>query len=358
MAANIPNIEALIQAGIDPKTGLPRKFIAASNYKENIKRQLRIKHEQQFIRRFTWYNLPDGLDGELIERILFYRYSGMFFYMETNDTFYFLPYTLDGEIDVYGRYTGVTPIAFGGTAINQDSKERPWITGLVRKPMYDIQLEMPTMEDFNGKCILLNDYCKQMSQKGLPRAEMDDSIIDIEAEMIPYLRTTLQNQTGVTAVRVNSQDEYSNVNALNNQVNTGALEGSRYIAAIGNVDFQDFGETPTGKSADYMQALESIDNYRLGLLGIDQAGVFQKSSYINDQTQALGGGAVGLIMDDGLAQRQDFCDKVNSLFGLGIWCEPSENIIGDKNMDGMIYDGQDQSGTGEGAQPAGGIENV
>jgi hypothetical protein len=48
-------------------------------------------------------------------------------------------------------------------------------------------------------------------------------------------------------------------------------------------------------------------------------------------------GNTGLIMDDGLFQRQQFCNIVNSYTQLGIWCEVSETVIGvDKNGDGEI----------------------
>ena len=52
-----------------------------------------------------------------------------------------------------------------------------------------------------------------------------------------------------------------------------------------------------------------------------------------------------LIYQDGLTLRQKFCDIVNSIWGLGIWCEASELVTGmDTNMDGVIMDNQDQSG--------------
>lgn len=67
-------------AGIDPRTGKPIKFdesvIPNINLKSDIKRQLRILDEQNAVNRFTWYNLPPELDGNLIERILFYRGQG------------------------------------------------------------------------------------------------------------------------------------------------------------------------------------------------------------------------------------------------------------------------------------------
>jgi hypothetical protein len=55
--------------------------------------------------------------------------------------------------------------------------------------------------------------------------------------------------------------------------------------------------------------------------------------------QDMAGGAVGLILQDGLTKRQLFCDIVNSIWGLGIWCDVSETVSGtDKNLDGELSD--------------------
>ena len=128
--ARLTDPTMLIQAGIDPATGLPIKAKEGKscNLKLDIKKQLRIMDEQDAINRFTWYNLPEGLNSRLIERILYYKGQGMLFFL--NDKFYFLPYALDGTIDVYGRFMSVTPLPFNGTA--NDGKPE---TGLLAENM-------------------------------------------------------------------------------------------------------------------------------------------------------------------------------------------------------------------------------
>lgn len=134
------DLDAYYAAGINPQTGLPIKV--ADNQlscisKSEIKKQLRILDEQDAVNRFTWYNLPSGLNSRLMERILYYKGQGMFFKLQ--EKFYFLPYALDGSIDVYGRFTDVTPLPFNGKA-SSDGKDKPWITGLRRKVLYDVQM--------------------------------------------------------------------------------------------------------------------------------------------------------------------------------------------------------------------------
>ena len=64
--------DLFIQAGIDPKTGLPLKAIGPQGatdirLKDDITRALRIVDEQDAVNRFTWYNLPSGLTSQLLK---------------------------------------------------------------------------------------------------------------------------------------------------------------------------------------------------------------------------------------------------------------------------------------------------
>lgn len=340
----------LIQAGINPKTGLPIKYedSRGCNLKGSIKKQLRIVDEQDAVNRFNWYNLPEGLDAKLIERILYYKGQGMLFFL--GDKFYFLPYALDGSIDVYGRFTGVTPLPFNGTfSDGGNGKEKPWIQGLTFNPIYDVQLP----EDFINKsldeiksfvessCVLLKDYTEQMSQTNISRQILNDPILDIMSECFPFLRTALINSTGVQGMRVSIESEAANVYAANNALTKAALEGDSKVPIIGNVDFQDLTSGNVAKAEEFLLAMQSLDNYRLSLYGLDNGGLFQKKSHMLEAEQEMNGGNVGLVMRDSLQNRQKFCTIVNSIWGTSMWCEVSETVLGmDTTGDGVIGDNE------------------
>lgn len=352
------DLDAYFAAGINPQTGLPIK--AGDNgiscvSKADIKKQLRILDEQDAVNRFTWYNLPSGLNSRLMERILYYKGQAMFF--KKDDIYLFLPYALDGTIDVYGRFTDVTPLPFNGTTKTKNGKELPWITGLKRKVAYDVL----TYEDYVNKdgevlwdkieegqekyCVLLKDYTEQVSQTNISRQILQDPVLDVMADMFPFMRTALLNSTGIQGMRVNSQDEYSNVEAASRSVNRAALEGRKYIPVVGNVDFQDLAGGQVGKAEEFLLAMQSLDNYRLSLYGLDNGGLFQKRSHVLEAEQAMNTGNVGLVMRDCLQNRQDFCNIVNSIFGLQIWCEPSEVITGMDTNGDMIAGSNEDMGT-------------
>lgn len=345
MGANLPDIASLIQAGIDPRTKLPLKVVSGEKcmLKENLKRAFRILDEQNAVNRYVWFNLPNGLNGNLIERILYYKGQAMFFYMPTDETFYFLPYALDGTIDVYGHFKGVTPLPFNGTA--QD-KNDAWITGLTRTPIYDL-LDVDTLETpFDEACVLLSDYTKQISQNNIPRAVLQEPLLDVLAECIPFGRTSMINNSGTRGMRVPNEDAQSQVQIANRQIVDYALTGKPLIPTIGDVEFQDLGVGSGATADEFLQFMQGVDNVRLSLLGLQNGGMYEKdSAYVNEATASSIQANVGQIYQDGLSLRQRFCDMVNAIWGLGIYVEPSETVLNsDYDMDGDIDDDFDQSG--------------
>lgn len=358
----IPNVEPIIQAGLDPKTGLPVKMVSADgcNLKNDIKRTLRVLDEQNAVRRYRWVNLPNGLTSELIERILYYKGQAAFFFMPTDEKFYFLPYALDGTIDVYGRYTAITPLPFNGQpGTEKDGKIKPWISGLKRKVIYEMP-EDYNLDDFENSCVLLHDYTQQMSENIIPRQIQQDPIIDAMAESFPMARTSLLSNSGIKGMRVNSDDDAAEVKRASKAVSKAALTGDPWVPVTAQVEFQDLTSAGSAiKSEEYLLYMQAMDNYRLSLYGLKNGGLFQKKSHMLESEQQMNDGNTSLAYLDGLLLRQHFCDLVNSIWPLGIACLPEETVMGyDANNDGFIGTQEDQSGTQEGSQDAANTQEV
>ena len=346
----------LIQAGIDPKTGLPIKMASTckEGLKPNIKKLLRIEDEQTAINRYQWKGLPKGLDGQMIERILYYKGQGMFFYVEQLQQFFFLPYALDGSIDIYGRYLSVRPLPFNGsTDVKDDASGKitplhKYITSLSREPVYTLFTDIERPDDLiSVKCVLLSDYSKQLSQTNIPRQLLNDPLLDVMSDCIPFLRTALLNGTGIEGMRVNSQDEYANVELASTAIDNAALNGKKYVPIVGNVDFQEMTGGSIAKAEEFLLSMQSLDNFRLGTYGLDNGGLFQKKAHMLQAEQDENSGSSNLIYQDGLTLRQNFCDICNSVFlGLHMDCvEPGildEESEADENTD---EETNDENGT-------------
>lgn len=333
------DIQTLKALGLDDKSIIDRLIIAP--YKDAFVKTLRIMDEQQFLTRYKWYNLPYGLNENLVERILYYHGRAMFFYMPETDKFYFLPFTFSKEIDVYGRMNRCIPLPFTGSSNTESMKSA--LSLETREPVYDFQIEDMTWKDFTGKCVICYDYSQQLSQTILPRQELNDMIIDYEADMLPYMHTALLNSTAVEAIRVNSDDEQAELRVASLGVQSAALNGLKWLPVRGRIDFQSLGKNGTSQAQEYLLAMQSIDNFRQMAMGLGDGTLFQTRAHML-QTQAdMAIGRVDGIYQDGLNRRQEFCNLVNSVFGLGIWCDVSEQSTGyDKSLDGLIADENDQ----------------
>lgn len=346
----------LIQAGINPKTGLPIKLGDGDGCerKENIRINLRILDEQDAVNRYTWYNVPMNLSSQDIERLIYYKGQLCFFYHPELDEFFLLPYTLDGGIDFYQRYVSVhpVPLAQGTTEIEKGiiKAQKDYLSTLNLKVLYDIPYE--PVDFFDGKhCVLLHDYTKQLSQTIIPRSTLNDPILDVEADMLPFMRTALLNSTGVQGMRVTDQDEYASVYQASGAIDQAALSGRKYVPMLGHVDFQDLTGGQVAKAEEFLLAMQGIDNFRLSLYGLDNGGLFQKKSHMLEAEQEMNAGAISIPLQDGLAIRQRFCDIVNFLTGAGMSCEISEPVLGvDMNGDGVVMDEYDQTGSNPGQQ--------
>lgn len=363
----ILDIKTLIMAGIDPKTGLPYKVSGGepSQLKSNVKKFLRLVDEQDAVNRYVWYNIPCNVTSQEIERLLYYKGQVCFFYDKNLDQFFFMPYALDGTIDYYGRFNTIHPVPMtsGTEEANVGKKKDPlaaYLSKLKLNCVYGIvdpmDLDVKTMTD---SAVLLHDYSKQLSQTIIPRVTINDPLLETMAECVPFMRTSLLLSTGVKGIRVNDADQQQSVLDGNRSIERGAMEGQPFIPIVGTLDFQELTDGATAKGEEYMLAMQSLDNLRLSGYGLDNGGLFEKKAHELQSEADINGGPVGLVMQDGLSIRQNFCNIVNSIWGIGIWCEPAQNVMGaDIDGDGLEYD-RDEDGASTGVESEqGGAEDA
>lgn len=337
----LPNIEILAQ------TGLLKDLLGnMSLLKTDIKRQLRVKDESEFVNRYTWYNLPMDVDSEMLERILYYKGQVAFFLEPKTKKFYFAIPVLDGGIDIYGRWNRIHCIPFYAgeedDKKNSDKKkgDKLWsyLADLKLNVKYGVIL-FPTGEDVFESAVILRDYTNQLPQSITPRKDLSDKLLEAMAECIPFMRTRLILGTGVKGVRVGDADQADSVREGSEKLVEAALAGEGYIPIEAMAEFQELSDNSAGKAEEYMAAYQALDNLRKETMGIPSNGVFQKKAHMLGAEQALNGANVDLVLQDGLAQRQNFCAIINSIWGLGVSCEINESIsMVDTNGDGVVYD--------------------
>lgn len=352
----IPDKETLNAMGFD----LPDGGLAL--YQDIIK-NLRISDEQIAINKFIIHNLPYGLDNNLVNRIIYYRGRGALFYVPEIERFKFLPFCMSSDgnksIDEYGRWLVIQPLVFNGKAQATGNKEEVWIPGMKRNVVYDIQFEEDiTPEMFDSSAVILNGYSQQLPQNLIPRQQLTDQLIRVEAMMIPFMRTALANSSGTSTLRVNSEDEQAQAQIASDSIMAAALTGKKWIPVTAPLDFQDLNnQGGRGLVTDYMEAMQSIDNFRSMLHGIKSGGVFQKKAHMLQDEAELNSGmnTAELILYDEYWQYQKFCDVANSVFGLGLWTELNPGLFGTMGIDPISYTPDTAA---ENTEPQGVTENA
>ena len=362
----MPNLEALLAAGIDPKTGLPVKLNSGTKctLKNDIKKIVRIIDEQDAVNRYKWYNLPCNLSSQEVERLLYYKGQLCFFYFKDLDEFYFMPYALDGTIDFYGRFNTIHPVPITGGDEDKDKVKRKTAQEelLSQIKLKCIYAPITFADEVNydvmtSSAVLLHDYTKQQSQTIIPRQQVNDPLIETIASMIPYARTAAMLSTGVKGVRVNDSAEAEDVMVGSNTIDVAAQTGNPWVPLLGKLDYQELNGGVAYKPTDFMQLMQSLDNFRLSTYGIDNGGLFEKKSQILESENSVNASNTAVALTDGLAIRQNFCNIVNSIWHLGIWCDVTETAARrDDNGDGRI-DENDPAASQSGSEGGNGDGN-
>lgn len=273
--------------------------------------------------------------------MIYYKGQLCFFYDKDLEEFYFMPYALDGTIDFYGRYNTIHPVPMtSGTDDKGNKAQAEYLSNKKLKCVYGVKTpDTLKIDDLTGCTVLLHDYSKQLSQNIIPRCSVNEPVLDVMAEVLPMARTNMLASCGIKGVRVQDADQQQNVQDASRSLLDSSLTGNPWLPIVGTMEFQELTDNATGKNQDYFLALQSLDNFRLSLYGIDNGGLFEKKAHELQSEADINGGPVGLVMQDGLSIRQNFCNIVNSIWGIGVWCEPAENIMGaDMNGDGVVYD--------------------
>lgn len=309
--------------------------------KNNIRKTLRVLDEQNAVSgRYVWYNLPPGITSELLERIIYYRGQVAFFFMEDLGQFFVLPYALDGTLDCYGRYNGITPLPFLGEnkAKDDKGKEKAWIPGFTLKPQYHIPYNL-NKDILTHGCVIIRDYTPQASETITPRQVLNEPILDAMAEAFPLARTSLIAHSGVKGMRVPDEDSEANVKLASRAITKAAMTGDPWVPIVGTIDFQDLTDGGTHNTQEYLLYMQSLDNFRLSLYGLSNGGLFQKKSHMLEAEQKMNQGQCSCALTDGLKLRQDAATIINSIWGLDIWVEVSETALNlDTNGDAVASD--------------------
>lgn len=315
---------------------------------------------QQFLTRFKWNNLPEGMDSELIERILYFSGSAMFFYIKELNRFYFLPYGMSGEntevgIDFYGRFNRLKPYSFNGSTDGGGEKKADgkritrsdlYLSTQIRDNIKDIPMvesEEEARKIYENGAVICWDMTPQLAYQVDSRNRISQSYVKYIVQILIQTKSALINSSGFNLFSTDTEASTDimqlQVDAINADREKGKLSAvvSNALGKIENLQ-----SNAPSAMGDFWNSLVSADNLRLKSMGIRNDGLVQKSQYQNIQEQSIDINDAMQVYWNAFMERVKFSAIVNSIWGLGIYPEPL--LLPDMQQQG---NGEEQPTKGE-----------
>lgn len=330
--AKLIDLSTLVQAGIDPKTGLPLKYSKnKDDLYPNMRKLFRVKDETEAVNRYVWENTHLSLTSSEVERFEYYNFSLAFFRLE--GVFYLMPYALEGGLDFYARENTIHPVPYADDNSEGTKRQKELLSKVKLAVIKDIDSAL--LADKDKSAVIIRDYTPQFNiQKGIPRATLQDSIIDFESQLIPFMQTAIINSTGVQGVKANDSDEASNILEASNSVRKAALEGNPWIPILQKMDRSALTNSGSFMAENYLMAIQGIDNLRQSFYGIANKGLYTKSQHTNTEENQMDQQRTYPLLD-GLKLRQHACDLINAIWNIGISVKINDEVTSPIIGEGM-----------------------
>lgn len=288
-------------------------------------RMLGHKHLIETIERFEWKNLPPEIPSDLIERILYFRYKGAFFCF--NERYHFLPFTLKGTIDSYGRYIGITPVLFTGqwkaSGDGKISDDIAFVSGRTYKVVYDLpgaeqELDELDLLEFDDKAVILTDSSLEVSQDYTPMNYLIRPIVEQLVDILVLVNIDLISSAKMFYVVAKDEAQKTAIEKEFADLDNRILNGKRVVVLTSPTDLKELMGSSVKDTARYFQSYQSVENLRKDIIGIDNGGTFMKQEHTTEMETEANSSGGSFVLNNALRMRKEFCEIVNKTFGLHI----------------------------------------
>lgn len=311
---------------------------------------MRQQNQIETYERYMWTNVPFGLTADLIERLLFFRGRGVFYFNDHVEKFQFLPYAPFDRIDEYGRWTKCNTLPFTG-ADSKDKKGSKKTQELIYQDLdlvYDLPYNREMLENIkNHKVvgIILNDSSLGISQQPIIRSNFVRPILHILSTLIQIINTAMYGCADHNTIQVESEEMYNSMIAQIEAINQDILRGIRFTPILGSLPITPIKTSNTANLEGLLGLFNSMTNLLKSITGISNAGVFDKKAHLLQEEQKLNGSNSDDIYYNGLRVRQEFCLMVQAYYNYPIWCESKRGMSEAQEENMMMGETSDPDNT-------------
>lgn len=293
---------------------------------------MREQNMVETLERYMWTNVPFGLTQDLIERLLFFRGKGIFYFNDKVDKFQFLPFALNGNIDEYGRYMKCNTLPFTGmdeVPKNGKAKKLQPVVYEDLEIVYDIPYNEEMVKNARKRKtvgIVLNDNSLAISQQPIIRSNYVRPVLHMMATLMQIINTAMYGNADHNLIQVQNESELESINHQINAINFDILKGRRFTPVVGELPITPIKTSNTANLEGLFGTFNSLTNFLKSITGVANAGVFDKKAHLLQEEQRLNGSNSDDIYYNGLRLRQEFCIMVQAYYGYPVWCESKRGM--------------------------------
>lgn len=244
----------------------------------------------QSCNRYKWVGLPENITSELIESILYMKGSAAMYIR--GGTMYVLPFVNDGDLNDYGQFETIRPIAFNGNE---------------KQFSYKLKVNNTGGFDKNGDAIILYDGIPLYNGAIIPKAVLLQKINENCSKILNMIMQNLQNSN--KKLLFECEDE-AQKRQLITDLDNAFGSSDAYIVVKKGSDFATNNKAMCLNndiqlvSQSLFEAWQSWNNIRCLANGIDNNGAFEKKERMI--TKETRGDVIQskLIADAGLRMRK------------------------------------------------------
>lgn len=283
-----------------------------------LKRVLKVKDRQQALSRFKW-NLDEGgsdleinFTPNMLEGMLYDKYIIGAGEIEDGVLDIFVP-AWSESLDRYGRMQGMKPMFATSVDKNGDVELRAFdkhFTVVYKPRRGGLQAHR---DEFGAVCY---DYSPSISNtSGEPRNALQAKVIEEMADLYNYSTINLVNSLGIAKYNLFDEAQKDSVELELKAMYSDLKRGKWYQLTSSVQEIQDLTRPIAYNGQDYWQSYNSLNNERLGFLGLVNSGTFNKKERKLVDEANVESANSELVLENSLRERQTFCDTINYIYG-------------------------------------------
>ena len=300
-------------------------MLGGGNFDSRLLKPLEIKDRQQALSRFKWTlnagasGLVINFTGLMLERYLYQR--GMFGTAVVEpgvlDVFNF---AWNGSLDRQGRMRQIRPV-FPTSLKDGKYQEEPW--------EFNYEVVYTTYEgdirqgpNYGAVCF---DYTPMGALTQIaPRSVLQREFVIEMANLYNFSTINLVNSLALAKYNLKDEAQRDAFEQELKNLYRDLRMGKYYQLTSTTQDLQDLTKPANYQGQEYWQSYNSLNNERLGALGLENTGAFNKKERKLGAETNIESKNSSLVIDNSLAERQNWCDVVNNIFGVNFSVEPAE----------------------------------